>query len=70
MHRREEWSKHQLCQRILKLENAIRAISTAPNELEQKARIEITLAEVDGRKPEKWAEEYMDYATSTSEQYF
>lgn len=52
------------------LEKRIREIASAPTELERNARIEIALAEVEGRTPEEWAMEYMDYATNQDGQYF
>lgn len=56
--------------RTKSLEKRIREIASAPTELERNARIEIALAEVEGRKPDEWAMEYMDYATNQDDQYF
>lgn len=70
MSRYAHCTQQQLISRVEQLETTIRSVASAPNELERKARIEMALAEVEGRKPEHWAQEYMDYATSESEQYF
>jgi len=66
----EKQNHQQVDSRIRELENMIRGIAKAPTMLETNAQIEIALAVVDGREPEQWASEYMDYATSTNGQYF
>ena len=70
MNRYAHYSCQQLISRVDQLETMIRSVAAAPNELERKARIEMVLAEVEGRNPEHWALEYIHYATSKSKQYF
>lgn len=70
MSRYAHYTQQQLISQIEQMETTIRSLAAAANELERKARIEMALAEVEGRKPEHWAQEYMDYVTSESEQYF
>ena len=70
MNRYEQWSQQQLISQIESLEEVIGLISRAPNRLEKDARIEVALAKIQGRQPDIWATEYMDYATSRNGQYF
>ena len=62
--------RSNLHERVKFLENQIRAIASAPTELERVARIEIAIAEVEGRVPEHWATEYLDYACNQKGQFF
>lgn len=59
-----------LKKRVGELETLIRNIASAPTTDEKNARIEIAVANVDGRAPKTWAQEYMDYVEKQTSQYF
>jgi len=66
----ESYLSQQVDVKVEQLENSIRGISSAPTEFERNALIEIALAKVEGRKPENWAEAYINYATDINGHYF
>lgn len=59
-----------LKKRVGELETLIRDIASAPTTDEKNARIEIAVANLDGRAPQTWAQEYMEYVERQTSQYF
>lgn len=70
MSRYAQFAPKQLIERIESLEASIREIQATPTEIERNARLEMIIAEIDNRPAAHWAKEYVEYATSKSENYF
>jgi len=60
----------QLKKELVDYKKKMKAVCMAKTEMETKSLIEIMAADLDHRKPEAWAQEFLDYQFTTNPQYF